>query len=167
MILLKYCTRPRYVFIAFLTLVYSWYLGFLQFLCHSFFCKLVHLWITLVPTFLWGSFPLFTYAGDHNSCFNWILLCLIFCLYWLYECMKRIKAFVSFWAQLPKPNSSIYLVRSEHLLYPFEPCFFSSMSYLNWCLSMSIGSGIFVWMLLFLVFLNPQLCIVVWIFSLP
>ena len=91
--LLRFCTRSRYVFIAFYTLAYSWYLDFLQFLCHSFFCILVHLWITLVPTFLWGSFPLFTYAGDHNSCFNWILLCLIFCLCWLYEAWKGSRHF--------------------------------------------------------------------------
>ena len=31
--------------------------------------------------------------GDHNSCSNWILLCLIFCLCWLYDSMKMIKAF--------------------------------------------------------------------------
>ena len=38
--------------------------------------------------------------------------------------MKRIKAFFFILSTTTEPNSSIYLVRSEHLLNPFETFFF-------------------------------------------
>ena len=88
--------------------------------------------------FLWGSFPLFTYAGDHNSYFNWILLCLIFYLCWLYESLDTIKTFfVSFLSQLPWPNKSIHLVSVWSFISPFELLSISIFIW-TWCLSMSV-----------------------------
>ena len=95
MILLKFCTRPK-------VCVY-------RFLDFSIF-MILRLFTTFMPFILWYTCSFVNHFSSHlfvrklfivhicaeyqHSCFSWILLCLIFCLCWLYKSMKRIKAFL-------------------------------------------------------------------------
>ena len=102
---------------------------------------------------MWGSFPLFTYFWGHNSCFNWILLCLIFCfvlIVWLQENDQGILLILSI-TTLAK--YSIHLVSVWSFVSPFE-LLSTSIFIWTWCLSMSVNS-LFLWMLISL-FLEPS-----------
>ena len=102
---------------------------------------------------MWGSFPLFTYESPH-SCFNWILLCLIFCfvlIVWLQENDQGILLILSI-TTLAK--YSIHLVSVWTFVNPFE-LLSISMFIWTWCLSMSVEFTFFVWMLISL-FLEPS-----------
>ena len=139
---------PRYVFIAFYALAYAWNLGFLQILCHSFlFVLLVHeLNHFSSDPHCEEAFHCSYMLETNNSCFSWILLCLI-CFFIDYMKAWKWSRHCFFWAQLPRPYFQLSLWVCEHL---------SPLLSLFDCHSYCLDDDCCF-------FLNPQFYVVVWV----
>ena len=114
-------------------------------------------WITLVSLFTHKceeAFHCLHIFESPHSCFNWISLCLLFFLCWLYECMKMIKTFCLILSTTTLVKYSIHLVSVWSFVSPFELLSISMFIWI-WCLSMSVEFTFFVWMLISL-FLEPS-----------
>lgn len=143
---------PRYVFICFLCFSIFMKLRLFTnlYAIHSFSYCLFMNWITLVPTPFVRKLSILYMLETDNSCFSWILLCLI-CFFVNYMKTWKWSRHCFCWAQLPRPYFQLSLWVCEHLspllsLYDCHLC----------CLDDDCCF-----------FLNPQFYVVVWIFALP
>ena len=126
---------PRYVFICFLRFSIFMKLRLFTnlYAIHSFSYCLFMNWITLVPTPIVRKLSILYMLETDNSCFSWILLCLI-CFFIDYMKAWKWSRHCFFWAQLPPTILSIVLVSVWAFVTPFEPFWLSSMLFGWWLL---------------------------------